>query len=1247
MTDQAAPSIDANDIAIIGMSGRFPGANTLEKFWENLKNGVESISFLSEQQLLASGIDQDLLNNPNYVKACGSISDIDQFDAQFFNLSPREAAEIDPQQRLFLECAWEAIEGAGYNPEQYEGAIAVYAGSGLPTYLMSHLGDKDFIVLSMRSFEQMVGNDKDYLATRVAYKLNLTGPAITVQTACSTSLVAVHLACQSLLNGECDLALAGGVSIQVPQEVGYLYQEGMILSPDGHCRAFDAKAQGTVFGNGLGVVLLKRLEEAIGDRDIIYAVIKGSAINNDGSLKLGYTAPSVEGQAAVITEAQSLAGVEPSTITYLESHGTGTALGDPIEVEALTRVFATDTTEKPFSQPKCALGSLKTNVGHLNTAAGVAALIKTALCLKHQTLVPSLNFETPNPQIDFEHSPFYVNTTLSPWKTDRIPRRAGVSSFGVGGTNAHVVLQEYLTPGEEENRETGVPCLFTVSAKTPGALVDWVAKYAQYFQTHPKLNLEDVCYTANTGKGHYPYRQSFVVSTLSELTEQLQHWQPGDLSLPTDSPPVVFQFSPGVNANNGAELYHAFPVFADTLKECDALLNLDIALIDILYSEVPQKKKSRKTKKSELESALTEFSLQYALAQLWQSWGIEPDEVVGEGIGECVARAIAGKISLADSIQLAKSALEKGEWPHGKMGASKHETIEISSSHCSLSKTLNRLGQLYEQGITIDWSGFYHHHRPSSPSPYRKVELPTYPFQRQRYWIEPYQRHTTTTSPETEYPLLGQKLTLPFTPQVRFQTQFSPDYPSYVKDHRYYGQVVVAGASHIVMGILAGQQCLGSKSCVLENIEFRQILGGDQPRTVQVVLERTDRGTYQYQLISGWVGSEDWVVHATATIRPCLPEELSPPHLDLGAIKSRCTRPLSSQEYYAAVLDPLAGEFSLGPTFQWTEAAWLGEGEGLIKLKSSESDEQMQAFFPHPGMVDAGIVPVALLSVAAMRQQGKWETGKPPAYAFMRADSFRILASFPSGDSHDPAEELYYYTKVLDATLVRGNSYLVRATGEVVAEFMGIDFRQLSQKVLLKSLGWDWEQWYYEPTWRLRSVSGGERSSGTYLILAPDRLWGDRLSAHLAAQGNEAVVLLPSSPLPPFPPVGNFKGILHLWSIGQSFPDTELITGSVLHLLQSEHPLPPLWLITQGAQPVADFPLVNPAGALLWGLGKVIALEHPELSCRCIDLDPIAADPGADLVQELLSTDGENQVAYRGGQRYGLRMVPAAVRGSG
>src|SRR5215213_3901713 len=452
---------DSNNsgIAVIGMAGRFPGAENVEEFWRNLRDGVESISFFTADEMVKAGIRPARVQQSNYVNARGILKDIELFDAAFFRITPRDAEITDPQQRLFLECAWEALENAGYNSEKYEGSIGVYAGVCQNTYLIVNLMSNREAVEAATGFQIDIKNDKDHLTTSVSYRLNLRGPAVTVQTACSTSLVAIHQACASLFSGECDMALAGGVGIAVPQNVGYVYKEGSILSPDGHCRAFSAEAQGTVGGNGLGIVVLKRLEDALADGDSIRAVIKGSALNNDGSAKVGYTAPSVNGQAQVIAMAQELASVEPETVTYIETHGTGTNLGDPIEVAALTQAFRRGTDKKQF----CAIGSVKSNIGHLDAAAGVAGFIKAVLSLEHKQMPPSLHFTEPNPEIDFANSPFYVNAKLADWKAGDTPRRAGVSSFGIGGTNAHVIVEE--APTRESSGSSRRGHLLTLSAK--------------------------------------------------------------------------------------------------------------------------------------------------------------------------------------------------------------------------------------------------------------------------------------------------------------------------------------------------------------------------------------------------------------------------------------------------------------------------------------------------------------------------------------------------------------------------------------------------------------------------------------------------------------------------------------------------------------------------------------------------------------------------------------------------------------
>ncbi|MCB0208983.1 MAG: SDR family NAD(P)-dependent oxidoreductase, partial [Anaerolineae bacterium] len=512
-----------NAVAIIGMAGRFPGAQNLDQFWQNLRDGVASTTFFSDEELVAMGVDPALVGHPNFVKAGAVLDNIDRFDAQFFGIIPQEAELIDPQHRLFLECAWEAFEYAGINPTTYPGPVGVYAGTRVSNYEQHYITPQADPTDPLYWLQTYLGNDKDQLPTRVSYKLNLTGPSVTVQTACSTSLVAVHTACQALLNGECDLALAGGVSIRLPQ-AGYFYQEGMIFSPDGYCRTFDASGQGSIFGNGLGVVLLKRLDEALSDGDPIAAVIRGSAVNHDGAFKVGYTAPSEEGQARVIGEALAVAQIAPETISYIEAHGTATPLGDPIEVAALSRVFSATPRQS------CAIGSVKTNVGHLEVAAGIAGLIKTVLALKHQQIPPSLHFATPNPEINFGETPFSVNTTLTDWPGARTPRRAGVSSFGMGGTNAHVVLEE--APAlKAASASVPQPYLFVLSARSEERLKVYVEKMLAFLDKEADVSLAQMAYTLQVGRVAMAYRLAFVVTDSSALRGKLATYLAGKASL--------------------------------------------------------------------------------------------------------------------------------------------------------------------------------------------------------------------------------------------------------------------------------------------------------------------------------------------------------------------------------------------------------------------------------------------------------------------------------------------------------------------------------------------------------------------------------------------------------------------------------------------------------------------------------------------------------------------------------------------
>ncbi|OMI35272.1 type I polyketide synthase, partial [Streptomyces sparsogenes] len=522
MTSPHSPEdapVAETDVAIIGMAGRFPGADDLDSFWRLLSEGREGITRFSREELAAAGIPARLLDDPAYVPAHGVIPDVDLFDTGYFELTPAEADITDPQHRLLLTTGHAALEHAGYDPSRFGGLISVYAGAAINTYLQQQVLPRVDQTTTSNHFAVMVGNDKDFLATRLSYKLDLKGPSYAVQTACSTGLVAVHLACQGLINGECDMALAGGVTVKLPQTRGYLYEEGAIVSPDGHVRAFDADAGGTVLGNGVGVLVLKPLRDALADRDTVHAVIKGTATNNDGSGKVSFAAPGAAGQATVIREAHAVSGVDPRTIGYVEAHGTGTRLGDPVEVAALTKAFRAATPDTGF----CAIGSVKSNIGHLDAAAGVAGLIKTVLMMKHRTLVPTLNFHAPNPAIDFAAGPFTVSTATAPWTGDG-PLRAGVSSFGIGGTNAHAVLEQAPpAPATGDSRPAQV---LVLSARTPTALRTAADRLAEHLESglpdEGAAALADVAYTLAVGRRAHEYRLAVRGADRAGLADALR-----------------------------------------------------------------------------------------------------------------------------------------------------------------------------------------------------------------------------------------------------------------------------------------------------------------------------------------------------------------------------------------------------------------------------------------------------------------------------------------------------------------------------------------------------------------------------------------------------------------------------------------------------------------------------------------------------------------------------------------------------
>lgn len=645
---------DDNDIAIVGMAIRVPGASTPEEYWANLTAGKESLRFYSDEELASRGVSAATLADPNYVKAGMQLEGLDQFDPEFFGFSPKEAAILDPQHRHFYEVAWEALERAGHPPKQFDGNIGVFAGCGMGAYFAFNLLSNPDLVDSVGLFLlRHTGNDKDFLATRVSYAFDMKGPSVNVQTACSTSLVATHLAVQSLLTRECDMALAGGVTIELPHGVGYLYKEGEILSPDGHCRTFDHRSKGTVFGSGVGIVVLRRLRDALDDGDHIHAVIKGSAVNNDGSAKVGYLAPSVDGQAAAITEALAVAGVDADTVTYVECHGTATPVGDPIEIAALTQAFRESTQRTGY----CRVGSVKTNIGHLDTAAGVASLIKTALALEHGQIPPSLNYEAPNPTIDFKNSPFVVASELMDWPRGNTPRRAGVNSLGVGGTNAFVVLQEPPRPTARPKDDSAQ--LLALSARSKRALDDASTRLANWLRSHPQQSLADVSYTLLEGRHGFEHRRVLACKSHDEAIALLENNDARRVFTHVhelEDPSVVFLF-PGGGAQYfqmGRGLYDNEPVFREHIDRGLNLLQtrFNVELRSVFLASTGEREQVvEQLAKPSVQLPLI-FLVEYALTRLWEHYGVKPAALMGHSLGENTAACVAGVFSFEDALGL-------------------------------------------------------------------------------------------------------------------------------------------------------------------------------------------------------------------------------------------------------------------------------------------------------------------------------------------------------------------------------------------------------------------------------------------------------------------------------------------------------------------------------------------------------------------------------------------------------------------
>jgi amino acid adenylation domain-containing protein len=1176
------------DIAVIGMACRFPGAATPEEFWANLHAGVDSISDFSDDELEQPNA--QLRNDPNYVKSGAVLADIASFDAEFFGFTDKEAAQLDPQQRLLLECAWEAVERAGIAPGVSSSRIGVYAGSSTSSYFLNNVtATRPITEATLAEYQENLANDRNFLATRIAYRLQLTGPAINVQTACSTGLVVVHLACQGLRDGECEVALAGSVALKIPQKTGYLFEEGMIRSPDGRCRAFDAQADGTLFGNGAGVVLLKPMAAAQADGDPILAVIKGSAVNNDGAVKVGYTAPSVTGQAEVVEAALKAASVDPRSIGYVEAHGTGTRLGDPIEIAALTRAYTrrgwTPDTFVNGAQ-YCAIGSVKTNIGHMDEAAGIAGFIKTVLALQHKEIPPSLHFHTPNPEIDFANSPFHVNARLTPWPETATPRRAGVSSFGMGGTNCHLVLEEApASDAEAIAPETGtVPSchLLVLSAASHQGLRDLVGRYRDLLAAQPSVELADVCATAAIGRSHLPYRSATVAASVAELNDQLNGLTlPNKATVGAESDKIAFLFT-GQGAQYAGMarlLYETCSPFRASVDRCAAILDpvLPEPLLSVMFGTDSEETLLSQTRYT--QPAL--FTVEFALAELWQSWGIMPDLVIGHSIGEYVAACVAGVFELEDALHI---VAERGSLIQALPAGGGMLAVALDET-----QTAQRL-QSYAGRVCI-----------------AAVNSPT----------------STVIS--------GDLVILEtIAEQLRAQCV----------QHK---RLAVSHAFH---------------SASLEPMlaPFASALGKLRLGTPLIPLISNVTG----DVVSTELANPDyWVKHTRSTVRfadgiETLRRQNASIVLEIGPSPALLSMVAEIAEHHN--WDSLA----LLPSLRRGRDDWAQLLGSLGQLYERGCD------IDWPSLYRGQQWRKLVLPTTPFQRKHYWLDRKPCI-----PDDGRSIRETLS----QAAQRLFTQGRLTEEQL--GIVPLLAA--------------ELEQQATDGETSKQWLDLLYAPTWQRLIVTNNVdvgTGDGCWVILA-DQLGVGAAVATLAevagitvfllyageafvAQGSNRWTINPSEPeqfaafwrerasVAPDQPV---QRLVYLWSLDASLPSDEmsaatimpfqqLICGGVLGLLprldDSDAHEMHLWLVTRGAIGAGDaefFPeRLNPLQATLWGLGRSLALEHPQTWGGLIDLNPaedVAACAQAlwnELNLSLPEKSHGEQVALRGGDRYVARL---------
>ncbi|PPQ15467.1 polyketide synthase [Bradyrhizobium sp. AC87j1] len=1389
-------------IAIIGIACRFPGAGDWRSFWKNLVDGVESITFFDDDALLKAGVAPDVLRDPQYVKAAPVIADFDRFDAGFFEYSPREARATDPQQRLFLEVAWEAFEDAGYRPQGLDAAVGVFAGAG--GVVSSYFASNPSLHGSTGGVEH-IGNDKDFIATRVSYKLDLTGPSLTVQTACSTSMVAVTLACRSIMSGECDMAMAGAACIRVPHHGGYYYRQGDIQSPDGHCRAFDAAAQGTVFGSGVAAVLLKHVEDAIADGDHIYAVIRGSAINNDGAAKISYTASSVSGQAKAMLEAFDRAGVTPGAIDYVETHGTGTVLGDPLEIEALTRVFRTDTTRTGF----CAIGSVKTNIGHLEQAAGLASLIKVALALHHGKIPPSLNFNSPNPKIAFPETPFFVNTELRDWPSNGSRKLAAVNTLGLGGTNAFAILEEappaIAAPAPGADRPLHV---LPLAARSEAALRSLIERWRLHIGKSSHV-VADQCYTAGTGRAQLDFRFTAIGGTREQLVEQLTQVAPHSVGIRAGPRPLAFLFTgqgsqyPGMSA----ELFRTQPVFRAALERCEALSRpqLEVPLLELIFGGDGGHEFIHQT--AYTQPAL--FAVEWALTQLWRSWGVEPDAVIGHSVGEYVAACVAGVYELeaalalivargrlmqslpaggamaalfadgpaveallprkmgrhlgiaaynspdntvisgtasavAQALNLAAQAgvparqltvshafhsplmkpilgdletlaashaankpklalvdnlrgmqMIDAPTPHywsehslkpvrfaegvrtlasmgivdfleigpgstlvslaqqtlGDAGGAKRRYLSSIGKDQEWSQLAQAVGALWRSGVPVDWRGF------DAAYARRRVSAPTYPFERERYWIERVQ----WSAPAGQEGLLGQRLKSPL-PAWQFETVYDLDRLPWLTDHRIFGHAVLPLTAGLVTLTEAARMRLSSAAVAVVSLTYgaAMVIPDAGSLVVQALLSSESDGFGAEIASLDPADGGEWQQHMAGRIEGVQArglEDLPGPLAEsLGIERMRAVAP---QDYYAAIQSL---GFGYGPGFRGIAELWLGDGVAVGKV-ALPAHLRASAHELHPALLDA-----CLHTYPAVLPDYRDMAHLPPA-----SDGTYLPISIERFEIYRPGLDRAWVACSLREESDAGRTGFTvdigvfTEDGTAVALMAGLNVRRLTHRVIAPESSASIVQSLYAVQWIEKpalAAPAAEPRGGWFILGDPggpaevlaQRLAQRNLSATVqdprgwtkAADPDNAIRQAAKQP-------GGLHGVVLMHALdvqtsgnmsGEEMAAAEAhccrTALQVMKVLaapaESGELVPRVWIVTRTSQsPGPKETGGDPLHASLWGLGRVAALEHPELWGGMIDLGDEGDVDG--LINELLGSDGETEIALRESRRYAPRLV--------